>query len=452
MRRARGARGAHRLRGRFQAVLAASVLLVPACAPQSPLPALAPVVAERDGAYGLRDPRAGLPAPPLSERDEEALVRSLADLRAGRVAEARQRIEPRLGRTRAPLAFELLLVYAGLVGGDSGRDPDEALRTLAATHPAWLAAVEARADHLLARQQLREAWDAYRAAVRLAPRDQRLVQRTEVVRLQLVAARQQDGQVAVAAGDLDGARKAALSLLELDPGSLAASMLLARIAEAGSRFEDAYAMAHDVRARIPADASWTELTARLAQKTGRYLVAAELYDELARKDAGFAGRAEEVRLDFRIQNLPEAARKAAQSARLTRAQLATLAWWTVPEVRGAQLAGTAEVAVDVVDRPDRTALTRAIALGLLTVSRDTHRVGVDVPVGRTELAVALRQVARLAGRGRPPGGCLAAEVPSPAALVECGILGDAGSRVLTGREGLRAIERAARLGREGVTR
>ena len=163
-------------------------------------------------------------------------------------------------------------------------------------------------------------------------------------------------------------------------------------------------------------------------------------------------KAEEARVEFKVQNLPEAAHLAAESARLTRAQLASLLWWTVPEFRDALVPPGAEIAVDVVDRSDRGPLAKAIGLGFFAVSPETHRVGADWAVSRGEMAAALRRVALLAGRGRPPKGCLASEPPAPALLSECGILSDTPSRSVTGREALRALEKAARLGREGGTR
>ena len=163
-------------------------------------------------------------------------------------------------------------------------------------------------------------------------------------------------------------------------------------------------------------------------------------------------KADEARVEFKVQNLPEAARLAAESTRLTRAQLATLLWWTVPEFRDALVPPGAEIAVDVVDRSDRGPLAKAIGLGFFAVSAETHRVGADWTVSRGEMAAALRRVALLAGRGRPPKGCLAPEPPVPALLSECGILSDTPSRNVTGREALRALEKAARLGREGGTR
>jgi hypothetical protein len=192
--------------------------------------------------------------------------------------------------------------------------------------------------------------------------------------------------------------------------------------------------------------------AEAAARAGRWADAADLYEGIAATDPSFASKAEDARIEFKVQNLPEAARQAAESTRVTRAQLASLLWWTSPEVRDAPVPPGVEIAVDVVDRPDRVALVRAIGLGFFSVSPETHQVGASVPLSRREMGLLLRRVAILAGRGRIPGGCLSAEVPSAAALSECGILHDTPSREVTGREALRALEKAARLGREGGTR
>jgi hypothetical protein len=192
--------------------------------------------------------------------------------------------------------------------------------------------------------------------------------------------------------------------------------------------------------------------AEAAAKAGRWADAASLYEGLASTDPTFAPKAEEARVEFKVQNLPEAAHHAAESTRLTRAQLASLLWWTVPEFRDALVPPGAEIAVDVVDRSDRGPLAKAIGLGFFAVSAETHRVGADWSVSRGEMAAALRRVALLAGRGRQPKGCLAPEPAVPALLSDCGILSDTQSRNVTGREALRALEKAARLGREGGTR
>ena len=295
-------------------------------------------------------------------------------------------------------------------------------------------------------------WSATGLSPRLAPKDLRARERLETVRAQVAAERRREAENALSSGDLDAARRAAHSLLQLEPASPVGLVLLARAAAAGGRNDDAWTWAKEARKRAPSDPAVTAFAAEAAAKAGRWADAASLYGGLASTDPSLVPKAEQASVEFRVQNLPEVARLAAESARLTRAQLASLLWWTVPEFRDALVPPGAEIAVDVVDRSDRGPLVKAIGLGFFVVSSETHRVGTEWTVSRGEMAAALRRVAGLAGRGRPPKGCLAPEPPALAQLSECGILNDTPSRYVTGREALLALEKAARLGREGVAR
>jgi hypothetical protein len=187
-------------------------------------------------------------------------------------------------------------------------------------------------------------------------------------------------------------------------------------------------------------------------KTARYAEAVALYGDLVKRRPAAAELLEESRFQFQVQNLPEAARRAALSARATRAQMAVLAWWLVPEVRDARVPAAPEVAVDAVDRPESQALVRAIALRFFSVSRETHRVGADQPVTRTEAAAIFRKVALLASGDGPLPDCLAEERPSPASLEKCGILPGTASRTLSGREAVSGLAASARAGRGGDAR
>jgi tetratricopeptide (TPR) repeat protein len=351
----------------------------------------------------------------------------------------------------APAPLALAAVYVELAAGNA-EEARTSLAALTAAHPAWIAAVEADADLAAMEGRSPDALERYRKLALLAPRDQRARERVEILRAQVATERRLEAETALGSGDLDAARRAAHSLLQLEPSSPSGLVLLARAAAAGGRNDDAWTWAKEARKRAPSDPAVAAFAAETAAKAGRWADAASLYEGLAATDPTFVSKAEEARIEFKVQNLPKAARLAAESARLTRAQLATLLWWTVPEFRDAVVPPGAEIAVDVVDRSDRGPLATAIGLGFFAVSAETHRVGADWSVSRGEIAAALRRVALLAGRGRQPRGCLAPEPPVPALLSECGILSDTPSRIVTGREALRALEKAARLGREGGTR
>lgn len=405
-----------------------------------------------DGPFAYRDPRDGAPPPPLSSRDASALDLALGAFRRGDIAGTAKALQ---GKRRkglsAPPPFVLAAAYVDLAEGRF-EEARASLAELTAAHPTWIAAVEADADLAASEGRAAEALEDYRTLARLAPKDQRAHGRVETLRAKIAAERRLEAETALGAGDLDAARRAAHSLLQLEPSSPAGLVLLSRAAAAGGRPEDAWTWAKEARKRAPSDPVVAAFAADAAAKSGRWADAASLYEGLAATDPSFVPIAEETRVEFRVQNLPEAAHNAAESARLTRAQLASLLWGAIPEFRDALVPPGAEIAVDVVDRSDRGALAKAIGLGFFAVSPETHRVGADWALSRVELAAALRRVALLAGRGRPPKGCLAPDPPPLALLSDCGILTDTPSRNVTGREALRALEKAARLGREGGTR
>lgn len=400
-----------------------------------------------DASFAFRDPREGAPAPAPEPREAKALDAAVAALRRGDAAAASRALAGR--KDGASPASRLARAYLDIVEGRR----DEARTFLAearATSPAWIAALEAEADLAVDEGETSAALEAYRALSRLVPSDARARERAETLRASVAASKRASAEEALAAGDLDAARRHASSLLQLEPESVAALVLLSKTASAGGRSEDAWTWAREARRKAPSDSSVAAFAGDAAAKAGRWADAATLYEEASASDPAAAAKAEEARLEFKVQNLPEAARAAALSARLTRAQLASLLWWTVPEFREALVPPGTEIAVDVVGRPDQGPLVKAIGLGFLDVSPETHRVGTESTVSRAELAAALRRVALLAGRGRPPKGCLSSS--KEGSLAECGILGSTPPRSVTGREALRAMEKAARIGREGGTR
>jgi len=299
----------------------------------------------------------------------------------------------------------------------------------------------ALAESAVSEGRLRDALDAYREAVRLAPGDARLAASEKEVRDALVARRVREADEALGRKNVTAARRAAVSILEIDPLEAAGYRSLAKAAEAEGALEDAWSAAKRAYEIDPGDAAMAEALASVATKTGRWSEAAALYEQLGKSDPAFREKAAAAGFEFRFQNLPVVARRAALSPRLTRAQLAALLVELSPEIRDARVPPGADVAMDVVDRPERAALVRTIGLGFFPVSRDTHLVGADTPVSRAEMASHLRRLAALAG----------GELDCAASLAECGILPE-GSRQVGGREAVAAIEAALRMARAGGSR
>ena len=303
------------------------------------------------------------------------------------------------------------------------------------------AALAARADGDAAEGRLRDAFEGYREAVRLAPDDPFYEKRVEELRAAVAASFRAEADLALRRGDLASARREALALVEAAPDSPAGYDVLASAAEAEGKLEDAWVARRKAHSLSPSDAALAEALASLAMKTSRFAEAETLYGELAKDDPAMEEKQAAARQEFQVQNLPTQARKAAAAPRITRAQLAALLVALAPELATARVPPGADIATDAVDRPEGGALVKAIALGFFSVSKETHLVGADVPVLRSEMPGHLKRLAALL-RGRDDA-CFAA----PAALAICGILPETASRHVSGREAVAAIDATRRLAR-----
>ena len=437
--------------GRIQAAfgLALSVIvLLPSCG--GPVASTAAALNADPGApFAFRDPRAGAPAGLVPAAEADRLDEGMAALREGALARAEKLFSK--GDARAPKgAFQLGLAYVALAKGNED-EAEELLAPLLDRRPPIPAAVEAMADLAASQEEWRDATLRYRAAARLLPGDSRLEARLRAAVAAYSEGLESQARESLASASLEEARRAGLALVDVSPGSPSGYEILARTAAAGGKPDDAWGWAARARSLGAKGPEWQAFQASLAMRTRRFGEAVDLYAELASTDPSFQEKADEARFEFRIENLSDQPRKAAYSARLTRAQLASLLWWEIPEVRGATAATSPEVATDVVDHPDRQAIVRAIGLGFLQVSRETHRVRVEATVSRADFAAVLKRLAQLVGRGSRPVRCLSGDSGS-AALAACGILPESKSRTVSGKEALRAIERTARLAREGENR
>jgi tetratricopeptide (TPR) repeat protein len=407
-----------------------------------------PVTPSARELFAFRDPRAGAPVT-ATPRDEKLLVEGMGALSRGNPARARRAFASGARRSAAAQLFRLATAYVDLAEGRTD-EASAAIDTLVAGAHGWTAALEARGDLGASRGFAREALDAYRKALKTLPRDPRLSERVVTIQAALSGALSDEAKSALERADLDAARRAGFGLLELDPEDPRGYRTLADAAASAARWDDAYSFAERARTLAPHDVDWTSRTAELAARSGRHGEAAHLYEALAAELPSAESKAEKERLAFKIQNLPEIARRAALSPKVTRAQLAAVAYWLVPEVREAPAPAGAEVATDVVDRFDRTELVRAIGLGLLPVS-ETHHAQPDAVLSRGELATFLQKLAGLVAQGRRLPSCLTPDA-SPASLAECGILGESSGRSTSGTDAVSAVERAVRAGREGATR
>ena len=427
--------------------LAATLVLASCYRPQARL--ASGLSGNPDAPFALRDPRAGRPDGETSTEESRLLDEGMEALRVGDLRRAARAF--RRGDQRWPSGASALgLTYISIAVG-SWDDAEASLSSLASKTPALPAALEAKADLDASQEHWREAWEGYRAAAKALPDDERLGSRLTAALARTSAGLEDSARDALDRGELDDARRSGLALVDVAAESPAGYRILARTAALGGRPDDAWGWAMRAKALGAVDRPWREFLANLSVQAKRFGEAVDLFTELAKEDRSFEEKADEARFEFRIQNLPDLPRAAVLAAKVTRAQVASLLWWAVPEVRETIPSSAPDVATDVVDHPSRQALVRAIGLGFFSVSRDAHRMRVEALVGRDELAGILKRVALIAGRGSSLPKCLRPEATA-ASLSSCGILPGTKGRTVAGKEALRAIERAARAAREGEGR
>lgn len=287
----------------------------------------------------------------------------------------------------------------------------------------------------------------YRRALARVPDRPGVGRRAEEMR---PAAREQWlGRAHAAAGARDWARgrSAIAEAIALSPESSALRAAAGDIeAEAGEKAA-ALRRYREATEMEPRNLAALEKTAILALELGEHALAVSAFERLAHGDASFAPRAAEARFAFRVANWPPAEREAARASKLTRAGAAELVWWMVPEVREARV-GAGAIASDAVSRRDSRSITRAVALGLLEVDHETHRVSPDAHLS---LSGAAKMLVRLFPILKPPTGevpCLGKPVPRSLSNAEavrlaeaCDLISERDGPAVRGPDFLRALDR-----------
>lgn len=401
------------------AVLAAS------CAPlATPPPNVTPTGEDRF----LVDPRIGYvaPIPPALNTRFEAAWRFAI---AGDEPEARRRLNEILQRdpgfAPAILAGAALDLRAGRFA--QARDAVAALKQRI---PDYTAAAVYEAEIAFRENRTRVAYDLYRA---LAARPdappvvaERLAELRETVFNELYAA----AQTAPDAEAIRLLREA----LAIDAGAIEPRILLATKLIANRQFEEAR---RELDPLLNTSADRTDVQALLAEidaGRGRYQEAIVRYERLARRtnDPRHAQRLEAIKQEWNAANMPSHYRAALESRELTRAQFATLLYWTVPAIRFAQNLGAPPIAVDIEDLAGREEIIRAIAIGLFDVDAVTRRVSPYRHVTAGRLSTHLARTLQLRGASCARG------VTTDRILAACGVQDPLATHppdaLITGRE------------------
>jgi hypothetical protein len=384
------------------AVLALPPLLATACAEHPPPAARPPAAPESDVAATVRRERAYLLNPlegygqSVDPARGERIARAYETLVAtGSAAPARQTAAELLAAAPSLAPAEVL---AAQVDFAEGNDQAVVVRLLAVgdAQPNYTASqlVLGRAAELAGDVPL--AYAAFRA---VATRSGKAFERTGDLHaraLQIVAARLQEAlrgnrEDRLAEADRDMALLQAWGPGELPTLEAARALAVAR--------RDAKAELEAVKglsARRGNDRALLERRADLELEMGDPGAGLKIVQDLAERHPEEPRLAEKLRLAkfrWRLSLLPADVRETADKPELSRADLAVLVYWLVPEVRYAK-ATAGRIATDILDHPHRDEIAHVVNLGLMDVDPNLHRFSPEAPLRR---GVALRALGRLLG-------------------------------------------------------
>jgi tetratricopeptide (TPR) repeat protein len=367
------------------------------------------------------DPRLGWtpPAGAVATSDATAFERAVADLAAGRRARGQQRLAEIERQSPAFAPSRLARGALALEEGDLAR-ATPLIEAAAKSQPRWTAA-----EFYLARVET-ERGDLEAAAGRLRAIASPGAPPVIAARLAEVETRLFERFYQAAAGAppataIESLRKA----LSVRPDSSAARLLLVQNLLATRNFTQAR-MEIDPLLRAPgADAPEVQQAlAEIEAGRGQYEEAIERYERIVRAAPRpeYSARLEAIKQEYASANMPPRFRSAAASPELTRAELATLVYWTVSGVRFGRPPAEPAIAVDIAGAEAREEIVRAIAFGLFPVDPLTRRVYPDRTMTAANAARVLVRV--LSITANPP--CLADADTSQlagtaSALAACGI-------------------------------
>lgn len=418
-------------------LLFALLAMAAACAP---VDAPAPVVTPSGDDRYLVDPRMGYRGT-VAEGVDARFENAWRWVLAGNETEARTRLDDVQRRSPAYLPAWLADVALHM---RSGRlvEARSAVDAILRREPDYLAARIYDAEITAREGQTRRAADLYAALVAVpgAPPivNERLAQLEATLFEQLSAAASQ------AASDAEAARLLR-EALAVRPEAIEARILLVQKLVGQRLFDDAR---RELDPLLDTAADRTEVQEMLAEidfGRGRYEEAIARYDRLARRtrEPRYEQRLATIKREWSAANMPAHFRAALSSPALTRAELATLLFWTVPSIRFAQNVGAPSIAVDIEDVAGREEMIRAIAIGLYDVDPVTRRVSPYRQVTASRLLAHAARVLALRGAACARG------IPQEQILGACGVRHSLGTMLpdepVTGAQAHALLEQLARL-------
>lgn len=338
-------------------------ILIAACAPTTPPPAVAPRAEDRN----LIDPRIGYTSGNVGiEKRFGDAWRAVVN---GNFTDARKRLADI--RAKDPAYAPAKLAEAAIDLREGRVDAARAI--VDSVRPPYLAVEVYDAEVALAEGRTRMAYEQYKA---LAARPD--APPTAALRVAELQTRLFDDiyRAALAAPD-EEAVSMLREALQVNPAAGAARILLAQKLVALRRFEEARREIEPVLGTSDVDrAEVQQVLAEVEVSRGRYEEAINRYERLVRRgsDPRMARRLDELKTQFAEANMPLQFKRAIEDESVTRADLAVLMYWQVASVRFAQNLPTPPIAIDISETPGRDELIRAIALGVYQVDPVTRRV------------------------------------------------------------------------------
>ncbi len=152
---------------------------------------------------------------------------------------------------------------------------------------------------------------------------------------------------------------------------------------------------------VPENREWGERRGDLELEIGDVRAGLEQFTALAARypgDSGLTTRVERAKFLWRLQQLPPKVQALGKRAQLNRAEVATLLYWLIPEVRYAKVSNP-PIATDILDHPQREEIVRVVNLGLIDVDLTLHRFNPGAPASRSLLLRALLRLLTRFGHG-----------------------------------------------------
>lgn len=368
----------------------------------------------------LLDPTVSAPSvePALRAQIQEAF-RSL-DL--GRSAAEVEAIARKMLASAADNPAALVLLAEAEFLSGRFREAADRLGPLLANHPSYTAAGLLAARSLEKLEAKFAAFEVYHRFSETEPIAAAKASELAAAAIDLLA---EKARAAVAEGQLEEADKILSRLDSLSPHHRRSLEIRLEIAKVRGQPREELAI---LRQLAPMDSGngYRERLGNLEVELGDVKAGLEILESLLRAEpsnADFAAQVDRAKFRWRLERLPKRVQNLVRKPELTRADLATLIFWLLPQVQHSP-AVDPPISSDILNHPAQQEILRVTDLDLMEVDETLHRFNPDVATSRRATLAALLAV--MAQQGVP---CVAGEPLARDARawvcrksVECGLL------------------------------